>query len=117
MAKLSEAELRTLLANLDGWTVLGDAIHKTYTFRGFHGAIAFVNRLAERANAAGHHPDLEIHYNRVVVSLSTHDEGGVTEKDAALAAEIDEAAGVDAAAERGAGASGAAETDPGPAVG
>ncbi len=92
MAKLSDAELRTLLAEMDGWTHLGDAIHKSYTFPGFRGAIAFVNRIADRANDAGHHPDLEIHYNRVVVSLSTHDEGGVTEKDAALAAEIDAAA-------------------------
>lgn len=92
MAKLSNEELRPALAELEGWSLLGDAIHKTFTFPGFRGAIAFVNRLADRANAAGHHPDLEIHYNRVTVSLSTHDEGGVTEKDVALAAEIDEAA-------------------------
>jgi 4a-hydroxytetrahydrobiopterin dehydratase len=77
------------MRDLEGWKVLADAIHKDYTFRGFRAAIAFVNRIAEQATAAGHHPDLEIHYNRVVVSLSTHDAGGVTEKDVELAEKID----------------------------
>jgi 4a-hydroxytetrahydrobiopterin dehydratase len=96
MAKLSDGELNALLAEMEGWTSLGDAIHKDFSFPGFRGAIAFVNRVAERAEHAGHHPDIEIHYNRVIVSLSTHDAGGVTEKDVALAAEIDAAADVDA---------------------
>jgi|ERR671914_2279912 4a-hydroxytetrahydrobiopterin dehydratase len=92
MAKLDDAELRSLLRDLDGWIHLGDAIHKDFAFPGFRAAIAFVNRIAELATAAGHHPDLEIHYNRVVVSLSTHDEGGVTQRDISLAADIDRAA-------------------------
>jgi 4a-hydroxytetrahydrobiopterin dehydratase len=89
MAKLTEDELRTALGEMGGWTQVGEAIRKDFVFPGFRGAIGFVNRVADRANEAAHHPDLEIHYNRVLVTLSTHDEGGVTEKDVALAAEID----------------------------
>ena len=89
MTKLMDEEVRSLLATMHGWRFLGDAIHKEFTFRGFLGAISFVNRVAELANAAAHHPDLEIHYNRVVVSLSTHDESGVTDKDVMLARDID----------------------------
>ena len=89
MAKLADEDVRSLLAGRPGWRHLGDAIHKEFTFPGFTGAIGFVNRVAEQANAAGHHPDLEIHYQRVVVSLSTHDEGGVTERDLELADAID----------------------------
>ena len=99
MPKLTDAELTTLLSEMEGWTSLGNAIHKEFGFPGFGGAIAFVNRVAERAESAAHHPDIEIHFNRVFISLSTHDAGGVTEKDAVLAAEIDEAAGRNPAAE------------------
>ena len=89
MTKLQDDELRWLLRDLDGWQPLGEAIHREFTFPGFGAAISFVNRVAELANDAGHHPDLEIHYNRVVVSLSTHDEGGVTQRDVDLASRID----------------------------
>jgi 4a-hydroxytetrahydrobiopterin dehydratase len=89
MAKLDDAELRLLMRDLEGWKHLADAIHKDFTFPGFKAAIAFVNRIAELAVDAGHHPDLEVHYNRVVVSLSTHDEGGVTQRDVDLASRID----------------------------
>jgi 4a-hydroxytetrahydrobiopterin dehydratase len=89
MEKLEGEDLRFATRDLEGWKFLGDAIHKDFTFRGFRAAIAFVNRIAEQATAVGHHPDLEIHYNRVVVSLSTHDAGGVTEKDVDLAGKID----------------------------
>jgi 4a-hydroxytetrahydrobiopterin dehydratase len=92
VTKLTNEELQSFLRERDGWTHLGDAIHKRFSFPGFRSAIAFVNRVADLANAAAHHPDLEIHYNQVVVSLSTHDEGGVTDKDVALATEIDAAA-------------------------
>lgn len=92
MTKLDDEQLRLLLRDLEGWKLLGDAIHRDFTFPGFGAAIAFVNRVAAIATAAGHHPDLEIHYNRVVVSLTTHDAGGVTQRDVTLAAEIDRAA-------------------------
>jgi 4a-hydroxytetrahydrobiopterin dehydratase len=74
----------------DGWTSSGDALRREFTFKGFGAAVAFVDRLVAPANEARHHPDLEIHYNRVVVTLSTHDEGGVTDKDIALARTIDD---------------------------
>jgi 4a-hydroxytetrahydrobiopterin dehydratase len=89
MTKLTEVELKVFLDEMEGWTSLGNAIHRDFTFRGFRSAITFVDRVADLADAAGHHPDIEIHYNRVSLSLSTHDAGGVTEKDVALAAEID----------------------------
>ena len=92
MAKLTDEELDAFLSNSEGWTSRADAIHKDFAFPGFRAAIAFVNLVAERADAARHHPDIEIHYNRVTISLSTHDAGGVTEKDVATAAEIDGAA-------------------------
>ena len=108
MAKLTDEELEAFLSNAEGWTSQDDAIQRDFAFRGFRAAIAFVNRVAEQADAARHHPDIEIHYNHVKISLSTHDAGGVTEKDVAAAVEID------GAAELGAGEiGGAAEVDGG----
>ena len=95
MAKLTDEELEGFLSNSEGWTSQGDAIVKDLAFPGFRAAIAFVNRVAEQADAAGHHPDIDIRYNHVRISLSTHDAGGVTDKDVAAAAEIDAAAGPD----------------------
>ena len=89
MAVLSDEEIRAELGVLPGWEIVDGAIRKEYVFKGFRAAIGFIDRLAEVAIAARHHPDLENHYNRVVVSLTSHDAGGVTEKDIALAAEID----------------------------
>lgn len=89
MAKLTEAELNVFLDEMQGWTSGSNAIHRDFTFSGFRSAITFVDRVAELAETAGHHPDIEIRYNRVSLSLSTHDAGGVTEKDVALAAGID----------------------------
>ena len=88
MAKLTEAELKAFLDEMQGWTSVSNAIHRDFTVPGFRSAISFVDRVAELAEAAGHHPDIEIRYNRVSLSLSTHDAGGVTEKDVALAAGI-----------------------------
>ena len=78
------------LRDLPEWESFGGALHKEFRFRGFRAAIAFVNRVAEQAIAAGHHPDIEIHYDRVHLSLSTHSDGGVTEKDVALAHAIED---------------------------
>jgi 4a-hydroxytetrahydrobiopterin dehydratase len=89
VAKLTDAELEDFLSSREGWISQGGEIHKDFAFPGFRAAIAFVNRVAERAEATRHHPDIEIHYNHVEISLSTHDAGGVTEKDVAAAAEID----------------------------
>jgi 4a-hydroxytetrahydrobiopterin dehydratase len=90
MAALSADEVQAGLAGLAGWRAEGDAIVREYTFEGgFMGSVGFVNRLAEAAEAADHHPDLAISWNRVTVTLSTHSEGGVTAKDLALAEEAD----------------------------
>jgi 4a-hydroxytetrahydrobiopterin dehydratase len=92
MAKLTDDDVEQGLAGLPGWEREGDTIVKGYRFDGFGDAIAFVVRLAFRAEKANHHPDLDVRYNRVRVTLSTHDEGGITAKDLALAAEADTAA-------------------------
>ena len=92
MAKLSDDEVRDGLASLPGWDRNGDEIVKEYRFDGFGDAIAFVVRVAFRAEKADHHPDIDVRYNRVRVALSTHSDGGITAKDLALAAEADAAA-------------------------
>jgi 4a-hydroxytetrahydrobiopterin dehydratase len=92
MAPLSDAEIRSALSELPGWTHFGNALHKDFRFRGFRAAIAFINRVAEQAIAAAHHPDIESHFDRVILSLTTHDEGGVTNKDIDLARAIERVA-------------------------
>lgn len=90
MTRLDDAAIRAALDHgLAGWTFEDGAIRKTFTFAGFRAAIAFIDRLAEAAIAARHHPDLENHYNLVVVSLTTHDAGGVTSADLDLAGAIE----------------------------
>ena len=91
MAKLSDDDVREGLTKLDGWARRNDEIMKEYRFEGFGDAIAFVVRLAFRAEKANHHPDLDVRYDRVVVALTTHSDGGITAKDLALAAEADAA--------------------------
>lgn len=89
MATLSIDDAKQRLQRLNGWTLDGDAIRKQFTFGDFMAAIAFVNRLAPKADAADHHPDILINYKRVTLTYSTHSEGGLTEKDFAGAAEAD----------------------------
>ena len=95
MSKLSEEEIAQALrrSDLAGWRFDRGEIFKNYKFPTFLDAIDFINRVAERAEAANHHPDLENHYNRVRIALHTWTENGVTEKDIALAREIEAAAG------------------------
>jgi 4a-hydroxytetrahydrobiopterin dehydratase len=92
MATLSDEEVRAGLAELPGWEHDGDSIAKDYTRDSFAGAIAFVVRLSYAAEAANHHPDLDIRYDKVRVALSTHSEGGVTAKDLQLARAIEDLA-------------------------
>ena len=92
MAVLSEDEVRRELEGLEGWAVEGGSIVRDLRFPGFPDAVAFVVRLSYAAEAADHHPDLEIRYNRVKVALSTHSEGGITAKDLDLARTIQELA-------------------------
>ncbi|HXK32984.1 MAG TPA: 4a-hydroxytetrahydrobiopterin dehydratase [Dehalococcoidia bacterium] len=91
MPRLSKDEARARLGGLQGWKLDDDEIEKEYRFADFKQAMAFVNRVAELAEQANHHPDIEIKYNRVELSLSTHSEGGLTDKDFALAEQIDAA--------------------------
>jgi 4a-hydroxytetrahydrobiopterin dehydratase len=94
---LSEEDVRAALAggDLPGWRLGEREILKNYKFGTFMEAIAFINRLAEKAEAADHHPDLENHYNRVRVALHTWSESGITEKDIALAREIESVSSTD----------------------
>ncbi|NJL20215.1 MAG: 4a-hydroxytetrahydrobiopterin dehydratase [Leptolyngbyaceae cyanobacterium SM1_3_5] len=87
--RLSQLEVAEQLQQLPGWTTDGQRISCTYEFENFVESIAFVDRLVAPAEAAGHHPDLAIAYNKVTVSLTTHDAGGLTEQDFALAQQID----------------------------
>ena len=89
MAVLSDDEVRAGLERLEGWERQGDAIRRTFRFRDFVASVEFVNRLVEPAEAMNHHPDLEISWNRVTVSLSTHSRGGITQSDLELAARIE----------------------------
>lgn len=87
--KLPDAEIAERLSQLPGWTRSGDAITRTFTFAGFPDAVAFVQRLVAPAETKEHHPDIDIRYNRVIVTLSTHDQGGLTAADFDLAALVD----------------------------
>jgi 4a-hydroxytetrahydrobiopterin dehydratase len=86
---MSRADVDVRLGKLQGWERDGCEIEKEFRFDGFDASMAFVNRVAGLAREADHHPDISIKYNRVKLTLSTHSEGGVTEKDFALAAKIE----------------------------
>jgi 4a-hydroxytetrahydrobiopterin dehydratase len=92
-ARLDDAALASALALLPGWAHLADRIAKTYRFDDYHQTIAFVNAIAWIAHRADHHPDLSVHYNRCVVSYSTHDAGGVTRNDLVCAARVERLVG------------------------
>jgi 4a-hydroxytetrahydrobiopterin dehydratase len=81
MPLLSETDIAAHLATLPGWRRVGAAIEREFVFPGFPEAVAFVARLVPPAEAANHHPDIAIHYRRVVVQFTTHDAGGITGKD------------------------------------
>jgi 4a-hydroxytetrahydrobiopterin dehydratase len=87
--KLDRQHVAEELQNLPKWTLQGDQIERHLTFKDFVAAMNFVNRLAEAAEQLGHHPDIRIVYNRVDLILSTHDAGGLTQKDFQLAQRID----------------------------
>jgi 4a-hydroxytetrahydrobiopterin dehydratase len=94
VGRLSDKEIRDKLTAQPGWKQDGDAVVRQFTFASFPDAIAFTTRLAFDAQEADHHPDLTISYKRVTVRWSTHDQGGVTEKDLAGVAQTDRIATV-----------------------
>ncbi|WP_028962191.1 4a-hydroxytetrahydrobiopterin dehydratase [Sulfobacillus thermosulfidooxidans] len=87
--RLSQEQVAQELQHMTGWQWIGDAIRKEFIFRDFTQSVAFVDRMVEPANTMDHHPDVDIRYNRVQVTLTTHDQGGVTEKDLQLAKQLD----------------------------
>jgi 4a-hydroxytetrahydrobiopterin dehydratase len=103
MATLSDTDVKAALVDVPGWELAGADIVKEYKFKDFVAAMAFVNRVADRAEAANHHPDIDIRWNKVTLVLSTHSEGGVTQLDIELAHRIGESTGLssDPAEEQG----------------
>ena len=89
MKKLNAAQIKSALAAVPAWTRQGAAISRTFQFKDFPAAIQFVNAAAELAEQAWHHPDIDIRWNKVVLTLTTHDAGGLTEKDFTLAGKFD----------------------------
>jgi 4a-hydroxytetrahydrobiopterin dehydratase len=91
MAKLDEIEIKKRLENLKGWKVEGIYLVKHLKFENFVSAVNFINKIVPIAEELEHHPDLELkNYNELVIRITTHDEGGITELDFELAKKIDE---------------------------
>ena len=90
--RMSDDEVKDRLSKMGGWEREGDALVHQFEFANFVGSVDFVNRITPIAEEMNHHPDLEISWNKVTVSLSTHSEGGITENDFKLAAKIDSVA-------------------------
>jgi 4a-hydroxytetrahydrobiopterin dehydratase len=88
----SEAEIRAALAELPGWKQQGNAIVKTYDLKGFKAAMAFAGTVSELAERADHHPDILIQFHKVTLTLTSHDKGGITDRDLRLARQIEAAA-------------------------
>ena len=88
---LSDISIQRELGNLPGWSRRGDVITRTFQFRDFLTGIDFVSAVAKAADAADHHPDIDIRYTKVTCSLSTHSAGGITQKDLDMARKIDQA--------------------------
>lgn len=88
MDKLAPDRVDALLEDLTDWSLAGDAIQRTFVFEDFAEAMGFVNRTADLAEAQQHHPDIMIRWNKVTLTISTHDAGGLTEKDFDLATAI-----------------------------
>ncbi len=87
---LDATELSEVLNSLDGWTADGKLLKKSRKFPDFAASLAYVNRIAELAEAADHHPDITFGWGYAVLALTTHDRGGITDVDIALARKIDQ---------------------------
>lgn len=91
--RLSDIAIQRALGQLPGWSRRGDVLTKPFAFATYLDGIAFVNRVAEAAEAADHHPDLDVRWGKVTCTLSTHSAGGITQKDLDLAGEIERLSG------------------------
>ncbi len=92
MTALSDIEIQRGLGTLPGWSRKGDTLVKSYHFATFPAGVAFIAQVADIAESMQHHPDIDIRYTKVHFSLSTHDAGGITQKDFDLARAIEELA-------------------------
>jgi 4a-hydroxytetrahydrobiopterin dehydratase len=86
---LSDAEIAARFGEIPKWTRVGQILERTWTFKDFPEALAFINRVGKLAEAANHHPDIHNSWNRVTLRLTTHDRGGLTNLDFDLATKID----------------------------
>ena len=93
MPVLTDTEVKQSLAKLKGWQQNGQAIQRVFEFPDFKAAMQFVNKIADAAEQANHHPDIDIRYNKVTMGLVSHDSGGVTERDVRMAEKINQIAG------------------------
>ena len=93
MAVLTDAEIQQAIASLPGWQRQGKAIQRVFEFPDFKAAMQFVNKIADAAEQANHHPDIDIRYNKVTMALVSHDAGGVTQRDVKMARRINEISG------------------------
>jgi 4a-hydroxytetrahydrobiopterin dehydratase len=89
MGALSDKEIQAKLVSVPDWQVESGELVRTFLFKDFRASLAFVNKVGDVAEQAGHHPDIDIRYNKVRLALVTHDAGGITEKDFDLAAKAD----------------------------
>ena len=89
MEKMSEAEIAAALPQVPEWSELNGAIQRTFQFKDFVEAMKFVNEVAAQAEREQHHPNILIRWNKVTLTLSTHDSGGITSKDFELAKRVD----------------------------
>ena len=92
MSRLTDHQIAEKLKSLPGWTHDGGEIARVFAFDSFMEGIEFVDQVAEAAEEADHHPDIDIRYSKVKVSLSSHDVGGITDRDFRLASHISELA-------------------------
>ena len=91
-SRLSDLEIQRALGTLPGWSRRADVLTKTFTWPTFAQGIAYVTRVAKAADAMNHHPDIDIRYTKITCALSTHDAGGITERDLELARQIEQVA-------------------------
>jgi 4a-hydroxytetrahydrobiopterin dehydratase len=92
MSVLTDTEVQQALTSLSGWQKKGEAIQRVFRFPDFKAAMQFVNKVADAAEKANHHPDIDIRYNTITMALVSHDAGGVTQRDVRMAETINKIA-------------------------
>ena len=90
MPALTTKQISVHLKDVPVWSIHAKTLLRTFKFEGFLDSIGFVKRIAAKAQKLNHHPDIDIRFNKVTLTLTTHDEGGITEKDFSLAKQCDE---------------------------